>query len=195
MKIRAKHTFLFLFQMIIFWMFSPVQTVSAQEYAEKFKTSGGSIGFAPARNHVHYDVLLLAADFSRSFKKPQKKSFLTWYWQPQLNLVKAANTPKNSLDYEFGINLGLRNYIKVSDNIYVYDMICSGPHFISATVYRQARGFIFSDNLALGSLIRIDKKYFLRLQAGLRHISNGGFKEPNKGIDSFLFMVGFSQIK
>ena len=195
MKIGATDTFLSLCWIIIFQMFSGFQNVSAQDYASKFKTSGGSIGFAPARNHVHYDVLLLAADFSRSFKKPQKKSFLTWYWQPQINLVKAATTPENSIDYEFGINLGLRNYIKLSDNFYLYDMICSGPHFISADVYRQARGFIFSDNLAFGSLIRIDKKNFLRIQAGLRHISNGGFKEPNKGIDSFLFMVGLSRIK
>lgn len=175
-------------------MISAIQSVSAQN-ASKFKTSGLSIGFAPARNHVHYDVILLAGDFSQSFKQPQKRSFLSWYWQPQLNLVKAATTPNNGLDYEFGINLGLRNYIKVNDNFYVYDMLCSGPHFISATVYRQARGFIFSDNLAIGSLIRINKNNFLRLQAGLRHISNGGLKEPNKGIDSFLFLVGLSRIK
>ena len=195
MKNRPGISLLYRFSIIFFLIFPVMKTTSAQDYISKFKTSGLSLGFAPARNHVHYNVLLFAADFSQSFKKPKKKSFLTWYWQPQINLVKAATTPRNKLDYEFGVNLGLRNYIKVNDNFYLYDMISSGPHFISAIVYRQARGFNFSDNIALGSLIHLSKNYFLRLQAGLRHISNGEIKEPNKGIDSFLFMAGLSRIK
>lgn len=195
MKNKTFGPFLSFFWMILILMLTVVQPVSAQVSSSNFRTLGGSIGFAPGRNNINYDVLLFSVDYSQSFKTPKKKSFLTWYAQPQFNLVKAAGTPKNALDYEFGLNLGIRNYIKVNDDLYIYDMICSGPHFMSAIMPLQARGFLFSDNLAFGSLICIKQKYFLRLQAGIRHLSNAGIKEPNKGIDSFLFMVGLSEIK
>ena len=71
-------------------------------------------------------------------------------------------------------------------------MLGSGPHYISADLERQATGFIFSDNLMLGSLIRLKKQVFLNLQFGVRHISNANINLPNRGVNSVIFMAGIS---
>ncbi len=135
------------------------------------------------------------ADFSFSFSQhPMKRDFVAWYMNPQFNLVKATNTKPNAWDVEGGVNLGIRNYVRVSEHFYLYQMLGSGPHFISARLDRQARGFIFSDNLDLGSFIQIYKNYFVNLQLGLRHISNASLKLPNRGVNSLLFMIGLSRV-
>ena len=118
-----------------------------------------------------------------------------WYGQLQFNLVKATNTPAGKTDVEFGLNLGIRNHIRISRNFYLYQMLGSGPHYISAELDRQANGFIFSDNLAIGSYIHLSSKYFLNLQFGIRHISNANIKLPNRGVNSYIISVGISGIK
>ena len=161
---------------------------------KRFKTSGGFTGFGNAVNTTtKYQPIYLAGDFSWSFRKvPKKKVFLSWYFEPQINPVL---TPR-PLDIEFGTNLGLRNYIRINQNFLLYQMLGSGPHFISAEVSRQANGFIFSDNLAIGSFIRLNSKdLFLNLQFRIRHLSNAGLQSPNGGIDTWNVLVGLSRIK
>lgn len=160
---------------------------------KRFKTAGGVTGFGNSVNTTtKYQPIFFAGDFSWSFtKKPKKKVFLSWYFEPQINPVL---TPR-PLDIEFGTNLGLRNYIRINRNLLLYQMLGSGPHYISAEVSRQANGFIFSDNLAVGSFIRLnDKDLFLNLQFRIRHMSNAGLQDPNGGIDTWNVLVGFSKI-
>ena len=101
------------------------------------------------------------ADFSWSFKKyPKKKDFVGWYVNPQFNWVKATNT--KGIDVEVGVNLGIRNYIRINDRFLLYQMLGSGPHYYTADLDRQAPGFIFSDNLAIGSFINLKNTGQLR---------------------------------
>ncbi len=160
----------------------------------KFKTTGGLTGWGNSMTKgTGYKVYYIMGDYSNSFKVPEKKSFITWYAQPQFNFVKADSTPKGKTDYEFGLNLGIRHYIKINEGFYFYQMLGSGPHYISAKVDRQASGYIFSDNLALGTLLRLNQTgLFLNLQYVQRHISNAGFKKPNGGINSYNFLIGLS---
>jgi hypothetical protein len=146
-------------------------------------------------DNVDYRMHMLAAELSRSFNKPKKNDFMGWYGQLQFNLVKATNTPAGKTDVEFGLNLGIRNHIRLSRNFYLYQMLGSGPHYISAELDRQANGFIFSDNLAIGSYIHLSSIYFLNLQFGIRHISNANIKLPNRGVNSYIISVGISGIK
>ena len=75
-------------------------------------------------------------------------------------------------------------------------MLGSGPHFITAEVSRQANGFIFSDNLALGSFVKLSEKdLFLNLQFKIRHLSNAELKNPNAGINTWNVMVGLSKLR
>jgi hypothetical protein len=164
--------------------------------AQHFKTIGGLIGWGNSISNTGYQTYYILGDYSSSFKKaPAKKDFVAWYAEPQFNFVKADSTHKGSVDYEFGLNLGIRNYVKINEGFYFYQMLGSGPHYISAKVRRQASGFIFSDNLAIGTLFRLRKNLFLNFQYVQRHISNAGLKDPNGGVNSYNFVIGLSRIQ
>lgn len=183
----------FFFLFLLLFSFLAGQT---QAKPGKFISYGAFLGFADdASDKVDYKVYFAGVDWSKSFRIPHKKDFLAWYAQPQFNLVKASTTPENSFDIEFGLNLGLRNYIRINENLYLYQMLGSGPHYISAKLDRQASGFIFSDNLAIGSFIRTGKHRFLNALFGIRHISNANLELPNKGVNAWFLMLGFSGIK
>lgn len=171
--------------------------VVAQQTPKRFQTRGMEVGRGNTfSDHTTYEMLMVMADLSYAFRKhPVKKDFVAWYCNPQFNFVRATNTQKNAIDVETGVNLGIRNYVKVSEHFYLYQMLGSGPHYFSARLDRQARGFIFSDNFALGSFIHLHKYYFLNLQFGIRHISNAGIHMPNKGVNSYIIMLGVSNLR
>lgn len=168
------------------------QKLSAQG---RFKTSGGEIGYSNTfSDNTDYKMILMMADFSWSFKKnPRKKDFVGWYVDPQFNWVKATNT--KGIDVECGVNLGIRNYVRINDRFLLYQMLGSGPHYYTADLDRQAPGFIFSDNLAIGSFINLKGNLFLNLQFGIRHISNANLDLPNRGVNSIVFMAGLSGVR
>src|SRR5690349_18888992 len=105
---------------IVFVMMILCNTAIAQTDTSKkrFKTAGGITGFGNSVNtDTRYQPIYFAGDFSWSFtKKPRKKVFLSWYFEPQFNLVR---TPR-PIDIEFGANLGLRNYIRINQNFLLY---------------------------------------------------------------------------
>ena len=178
-------------------LFSCLKTIaqvpsrSQKDSAGHFITLGGMIGYGPTfSDNTEYTVYYLTGDFSWSFGKALKRDFVSVYCEPQFNFVKT-----DRLDYEFGVNLGLRNHFKVNNGFFLYIMLGSGPHYISAELERQATGFIFSDNLDLGGLIMLKPRLALNLQAGVRHISNAGLKMPNRGVNSYTFRVGLSDWK
>jgi hypothetical protein len=170
-----------------------------QTTPQHFQTFGGLMGWGNSfSKNTNYQVYYFMADYSKSFKVPKKKDFVSWYAEPQYNLVKSSYLPKDEVKHyhEFGLNLGIRNYIKFSDGFYFYQMLGSGPHYISAPVKRQASGFLFSDNLALGALLRLPQEnLMLNLQYVQRHISNANLKAPNGGVNFYNFVVGVSRAR
>lgn len=188
----------------VFSFFILTYKISVAQFEKKdsaerkhFKTAGLLSGWGSSiMKGTDYKVIYLIGDYSRSFNVPKKKDFAAWYAEPQFNFVKAGSTPDGSFDYEFGLNLGIRNYVKINEGFYFYQMLGSGPHYISAEVGRQANGFIFSDNLALGMFLRLTRKnLFLNFQYVQRHISNAGLKAPNGGVNSCNFVIGLSRLK
>ncbi len=170
--------------------FSTAQETPSEKPA-RFKTAGALIGFGKAINkETDYKVFYLAGDFSWSFtRQPKKKYFMAYYVEPQVNPVRT----KRPWDIEAGINAGIRGYWKIKEGLYCYQMLGSGPHYITADVKRQANGFIFSDNAAFGFFKKInDKNRFLNLQLRWRHLSNAGLERPNSGIDSWNILLGLS---
>ena len=182
-----KHLFFALFLFSFLNGFSQ----NAQRSLGHFVTRGAMVGYGPTfSDNTEYTVYYFAGDFSWSFGKALRRDFVSLYCEPQFNLVKTNRT-----DYEFGVNLGLRNYFMINNNFHLYIMLGSGPHYISAELERQATGFIFSDNLDLGGLIALKPGLALNLQAGVRHISNAGLEMPNRGVNTYTFRAGLSGIK
>lgn len=159
----------------------------------RFKSAGAITGFGFCLDKdTYYQPVYFAGDFSWSFKRTNQPHFWAWYFEPQFNLVHTIRP----WDIEFGTNLGIRHYARINPGFYFYQMLGSGPHFITADIKRQSKGFIFSDNLAVGIYKQLSKKpLFLNLQLRLRHISNAGLKRPNGGINTFNFIVGLSKFR
>src|SRR6476661_7959268 len=165
----------------------------AQHSPQKFKSAGAIVGYGHQINiETRYNPIFFAGDFSWQFGKEKKKNFLALYLEPQFNLVATVRP----LDIEFGSNIGLRYYEQLSPGLYLYQMLGSGPHYITADLPRQAKGFIFSDNLAFGVFRQLNKNkpLFLNLQFRVRHISNAGLKLPNSGVNTLNVLVGLSNL-
>lgn len=178
--------------LVLFLLFPIV--IDAQSERSGHQSYGVFAGFGISEHKIvdRYQLFYLGGDFSWSLGKAIKKDFVSFYLEPQFNFVSA----ENRLDFEFGLNGGLRNYIRINPGFYFYQMIGSGPHYISANIKKQAKGFIFSNNFSIGVFKSINKKsLFLNLQFRFRHISNAGIKEPNEGVNSYNLIIGLSKMK
>jgi hypothetical protein len=181
-----------LLTLLFFFLFCT--NTNAQDSSFRFKSSGGLIGYGHEINiDTRYNLFYFMGDFSWQLGKEKRKDFLAFYLEPQFNLVQTVRP----LDIEFGTNIGFRYYQRLSPKFYLYQMLGSGPHFITADLPRQAKGFIFSDNLAVGFFKEVNakKSLFLNAQFGVRHISNASLKQPNAGVNTLQVMVGLSRLK
>jgi hypothetical protein len=168
-------------------------SANSQDVLTKFKSAGAIVGYGRQINiETRYNPIFFAGDFSWQFGKERKKNFLAFYLEPQFNLVATVRP----LDIEFGTNIGLRYYEHLAPGFFLYQMLGSGPHFITAELPRQAKGFIFSDNLAIGFFKQLNKEnpLFLNFQFRVRHISNAGLKLPNSGVNTLNVLVGLSKL-
>ena len=182
------------FAVLLFVFFSFYSHTKAQDSSFRFKSSGGIVGYGREINiDTRYDLMYFAGDFSWQFGKTKRKDFLAFYLEPQFNLVHTVRP----LDIEFGTNIGLRYYQQLSPKFYLYQMLGSGPHFITADLPRQAKGFIFSDNLAVGFFKEVSQKksLFLNFQFRVRHISNASLKQPNAGVNTLQVLLGLSRFR
>jgi len=115
--------------------------------------------------------------------------------QPQVNITEfrfLSSWPIKSKSIEFGVNLGVVFRLNLFDDLVgLYAAGSIGPHYLSRAPNRQADGFIFSDNVFVGSHLKIHRNIYFDFRIGLRHISNAGLKDPNAGINNFIISGGF----
>jgi hypothetical protein len=115
--------------------------------------------------------------------------------QPQYNITSYTEDQFSSVllkGHEFGLNIGIllrSNFC--SDRVSLYAVASLGPHFVSGVPDRQSRGFIFSDNLFVGVNVLIYRSLYLDLRTGTRHISNAELKQPNGGLNNYVYKAGF----
>ncbi|MBD3345386.1 MAG: hypothetical protein GF401_10025 [Chitinivibrionales bacterium] len=142
-------------------------------------------------NQEQYYPLLLMGTISLNLTRKRtaagSRGRLLWYFEPQINPVIYRD---RFSEIEFGATvIGLKYRYNFSPRFCGYAMIGSGPHFISVVCDKQASGYIFSDNFAIGICKYGPGGTGINLQLRYRHISNAGIMEPNWGIDN-LFLVG-----
>lgn len=169
-------------------------TASAQDTSYRFRSIGFTVGTGwQIQIRDPYRPVYFTGDFSWQLSRGVKKSFFAFYLEPQFNIVEA----RQPTDYEFGTNIGIRFYQKLSNGFLLYQMLGAGPHFMTAKIPRQATGFLFSDNLAIGMMKRLSrsKPVFLNFHFFFRHLSNAGLREPNGGINTLNFRLGLSWLR
>jgi len=115
--------------------------------------------------------------------------------QVQYNTTDLADGPHFSAlshGYEFGLDAGFLLRKNILDNhVSMYAFISSGPHYVHCSSERQSDGFNFSDNFFLGMNVKINKNIYLDTRFGVRHISNAGIREPNRGFNTAVISGGF----
>ncbi|MGQ8337994.1 acyloxyacyl hydrolase [Sunxiuqinia sp. A32] len=141
-----------------------------------------------------YEVHLFQLEYSYTFAQKEK-----WNWeavlQPQYNLSRFTKVGEDFSELidakEFGLSGGLLARTRLlKDIIGFYSVIGAGPHYISDSPRRQAKGFIFSTFLNFGFTLKLINNAYFDLRPGFRHISNAGTKKPNMGLNTFTLSAG-----
>lgn len=113
---------------------------------------------------------------------------------PQVNASFWTDNKQSGMlksDFEFGLNWGLvLRQMFAGKNTGVYSLITTGPHYVSDVPQRQSPGFLFASQLGVGFTLKLSKSAIFDIRTSYRHISNAGLKEPNAGVESWLFLVG-----
>jgi hypothetical protein len=135
-----------------------------------------------------YVPIQLLATLTRNPFLKRGKHRMAFTLEPQL--IWVLYRPAYGNDYEFGLNINLDYSYLVAPKAMIKTCVGTGPHFITAYTNQQARGFIFSDNLSAGFEKQLGTAFALRAMIRFRHISNANLKKPNKGIDTWLIMIG-----
>jgi len=138
----------------------------------------------------NYRPLLLMGNFGLQLTKKEKKAKWWIMFEPQFNPVFLDNKLKEA---EFGINVAFRYKYQLAQGFYCYGQLGSGPHFITTSTDRQAHGFIFSDNLAVGISKSLTNNWILNTEFRIRHISNANFMTPNRGMNNIFLVFGISK--
>lgn len=169
--------------------------LQAQTPAKKYinqKSIGGfiSAGF-PYYNlevDVGYHPILLGGYLHLPLYEANKHFNIAVDILPQFGIV-----PLNTkTEFEVGLNIAFVFGFAISENNIFSINLGTGPHYITADLERQAKGYIFSDNLNFTFRHKFNTLE-AGITAGIRHISNAGFEEPNLGIEDIV--IGFTLAK
>ena len=98
---------------------------------------------------------------------------------------------KNIREYALGIGLCVRKPVSKIASIYLLASI--GPMITDTETERLSKGFAFSDVLALGFSLKVDKVIF-DVRPSLRHVSNAQLQSSNAGFNTKNIEFGMSLI-
>lgn len=174
----------------VFSLQSESQETSKQFFSEKGFKIGLSIYSIELPEGQYYKPLLLMGNFGWELTKKDKKGKWWIMFEPQLNPVFLDSKLK---ELEFGINVAIRYQYKICNKSFFYSQLGSGPHFITIPTSRQAHGFIFSDNLAIGLSNKIGGNWKFETEFRIRHISNANLMTPNRGMNNLFIMIGLNK--
>ncbi len=91
---------------------------------------------------------------------------------------------------EYVFNIGFLVRKPIYHKLDSYLLLSIGPSIINKASERLAKGFAFSDNLALGLNYDIQQHITLDLRGVLRHVSNADLQLPNGGYNTLNFEIG-----
>jgi hypothetical protein len=92
---------------------------------------------------------------------------------------------------EYALNIGMVIRYKVKERLSFFFLGSIGPMISDTETERLAKGFAFSDIVALGVNYKVGKIMF-EIRPGLRHVSNANLKQPNSGHNSSNIDIGIS---
>jgi opacity protein-like surface antigen len=134
-------------------------------------------------------IVHMGMDMKRWFPSLQgHRGKLSLFFEPQFGFT--AMSQENGV--EFGVGLGLKYAYPLGDLYSVYILGSVGPHVMSLKTEDQANGFIFNDTIGVGMEFKISPGSAINIEYRFRHLSNGGIKEPNYGIENLIGLIGYT---
>lgn len=160
-----------------------------------FGYGGPNLNFVHLDIAYEYQIRILQVQYSYFFIK--KRNFnLNLQIAPQFGFTRFKfhdTDPLEAHGVEMGLTAGISPEFHTRDDKFgVYLQINSGPTYISGGPERQSKGFNFSSYFLTGIKVKIQKRTFLELQSGFRHLSNARIKYPNGGINNLIINGGLA---
>jgi hypothetical protein len=140
--------------------------------------------------NAYYYPLIMQGKIMITYHKKPRSVFFSNCISPQFNPVLITDPLGNYVRYDFGVNVEFGFNYRVGKRSFFYTAIGSGPHYMSLEKGRQAKGFLFSDNIVWAWRQQINTYTELIFEFKFRHISNAGIQKPNNGINNYFVGVG-----
>lgn len=171
----------------------PETSLNRIDYPVRLSEAGmlGGFGFGKIPEG-HYEPILMAAhfglDINRLLRIPgTHRGRFTFFAEPRFTPV---HEPAG--DYELGLGIGIQYVYPLLRNLFFYAAVSSGPHFISVRTEQQARGFVMDSEAGGGFYIPFGRSSALNIGYRIRHLSNGGTRTPNTGINNHFLVIGYT---
>ncbi len=171
----------------------PETSLNRIDYPVRLSEAGmlGGFGFGKIPEG-HYEPILMAAhfglDINRFLRIPgTHRGRFTVFAEPRF-----APVHEPAGDYELGLGIGIQYVYPLLRNLFFYAAVSSGPHFISVRTEQQARGFVMDSEAGGGFYIPFGRNSALNIGYRIRHLSNGGIRTPNTGINNHFLVIGYT---
>jgi hypothetical protein len=109
-----------------------------------------------------------------------------------LGIIGAQDNPDGA--YFLGANGGLRYHFRTGTAFAPYLWGNIGVAVTDIETPDSSGKFQFNEQIGIGTRYFLSPRHALTFEYGYWHISNGGIREPNDGVNSHIFTVGFAWI-
>lgn len=117
-----------------------------------------------------------------------------FYIQPEAGedyLLQREIYTREKTIMEYALNIGLQVRYNFSNTFSLSVIASIGPMYSDTPTERLAKGFAFSDIIAIGAAYRV-KNIMFEVRPGARHVSNADLKMPNAGHNAATIDFGIS---
>ena len=171
----------------------PETSLNRIDYPVRLSEAGmlGGFGFGKIPEGS-YEPILMAAHFGLDINRflgipGTHRGRFTVFAEPRFTPV---HEPAG--DYELGLGIGIQYVYPLLRNLFFYAAVSSGPHFISVRTEQQARGFVMDSEAGGGFYVPFSRNSALNIGYRIRHLSNGGTRTPNTGINNHFLVIGYT---
>lgn len=160
------------------------------DYVYLFNSYKLTSHFLLHHKNKHQWELLIEPSYYKSSHQLYNYWYIGFKYFPTSEEQKAIYMKPKSFN-EYALNLGLlyRYYIYQNFSVYGYGNI--GPAYIDTPTEREAKGFVFSDIVALGFQYQMGQ-FSLDSRTFFRHASSANILKPNNGLNALGFEVGIN---
>ena len=93
---------------------------------------------------------------------------------------------------EFGLPIFLKYSYPLTEKLYPFLELGTGPYYMSLRTVEQSTHFNFIDQAGIGISYFLKENLAIQVTYRYRHVSNFSIREPNNGIEASVYLVGMS---